>query len=298
MPGFVESTVNAGYGYVDPYIQKTRDKVPLLDRAAQRIEYHAPALISKVDQLAEPTIQKVKPRVQHIHNTGKEKAGKLKGHVDKAKEVLTTGHGHVSQDLKKIVRGKGKKRIENLKTVSILNEGVTGLVTKLELLIDKYMPANPPDVEPQSNDMTGRSSGTSGLLDRVAALPFTVKDRLVCMAMRCIPAKEDLPFVRSYYKLKAKVDPVHRACKAYVDEKLHYLSATCSFKTYIAAICKFAGWANAGCERVLGKQRAQAILAMSEQYMPASWKAVLSELTQEPQVKEMKEVEMKEMKEK
>merc|ERR1712224_144177 len=109
--------------------------------------------------------------------------------------------------------------------------------------------------------------------------PFTAMDRLVGMAMRRLPAKEDLPFVKQYYQLKAKVAPIRGKCKAYVDEKLQYLSDTCSFKNYIAAIGKVAGWANAGCERVLGKQRAQAILEMSEEYMPASWKAVLSKLT-------------------
>lgn len=268
MPGFVESTVNAGYGYVDPYIQKGRDKVPLFDRAAQKVEYHAPALISKVDQLAEPTIQKVKPRVEPIYHKGKQQAGALKGHVE----------AHYERGVKHVHKAKAVKD----KHVGMLSQIFIGAVTKLESLMDKYLPADTVGSQSKSDDST--SSDKSALLPRVTALPFTLVDRLVCRAKGCIPAFEDLPFVKSYLKLKAKltakVAPIQLQATEYVNQKLQYLEQTCQLQNYVVAVGKVAAWANAGCERALGKERVQASLAKIEVLIPASWRAALSKLTE------------------
>jgi hypothetical protein len=68
MPGLLENTVYTGYGYLDPYVtpyvEKARNSVPLIDRAANRAEEVVPSLITRVDEFAEPRIEKIRPIVE------------------------------------------------------------------------------------------------------------------------------------------------------------------------------------------------------------------------------------------
>lgn len=288
MPGFVETTVHTGYGYVDPYVQKTRNTVPLFDKTAQSIEYYVPPVIKKVDQLAEPTIQKIKPRVEPIVHMGIEKADELKKaampyyeggvkRVDKAKAVLSSGYEggvkcaeDVQEDIRTLVRVKGERNLQELKTVSTLNKLFTAVVTKLESLMDRYLPAPPSDADTQSD--SSLSSDKSSLIPRVQALPFTLIHRIVYMIKQFIPAKEDL----SLAKLKAKAASIQAKGKTYVVGKLQYLRQTTRFQNHVAAAGKAGGWANASCEKVLGKERMQSCVTKIGALTPVSWKAALS----------------------
>jgi hypothetical protein len=64
MPGFVETTIQTGYGYLDPYVEKARATVPLIDFTAKQAEVYMPPLITRVDEFAEPRIEKIKPYVE------------------------------------------------------------------------------------------------------------------------------------------------------------------------------------------------------------------------------------------
>jgi coenzyme F420-reducing hydrogenase alpha subunit len=64
MPGFLESTLHQGYGYLDPYVEKARNRVPLVDQAAKKAEEIVPPLILRADELAEPRIEKMRPYVE------------------------------------------------------------------------------------------------------------------------------------------------------------------------------------------------------------------------------------------
>jgi hypothetical protein len=73
MPGFLESTISQGYGYLEqtgyvgmatPYVEKVRNTVPLADRAAKKAEEIVPPLLKKADELTEPTIVKMRPYVE------------------------------------------------------------------------------------------------------------------------------------------------------------------------------------------------------------------------------------------
>lgn len=75
MPGLLATTLQEGYGYLDPYLEKTRpymekarNAVPLtmsfIDQAAQKVEEIVPPLIQRADKIAEPNIDKIRPYVE------------------------------------------------------------------------------------------------------------------------------------------------------------------------------------------------------------------------------------------
>lgn len=72
MPGFVETQIYNGYGYLDPYVspyvspyvEKARHSVPLIDRAAKGAEEFVPKLITRVDEFTEPRVEKIRPIVE------------------------------------------------------------------------------------------------------------------------------------------------------------------------------------------------------------------------------------------
>jgi hypothetical protein len=64
MPGLLENTLHQGYVYADPYVEKVRNAVPLIDRVAKKAEEIVPPLITRADELAEPRIEKMRPYVE------------------------------------------------------------------------------------------------------------------------------------------------------------------------------------------------------------------------------------------
>lgn len=294
MPGFVQDACITSYGYVDPYIQKTRNAVPLFDKAAQQIEYYVPPVIKQVDHFAEPTIEKLKPTVEPYYNKGVEKAEEIKGfvkpyyedgvkRVDKAKAVVSRGYEggarcaeDIREDIQKLVRVKAERNLQDLKTVSTVNKFLTGVVTKLESLMDRYLPAPPTDADTQSDDSL--SSDKSTLLPRMQALPFTLMHRIVYAVKFYIPAKEDLTFA----SLKAKVAPIQVKARAIVSQKFQYLRQTNCCKNCVTAAGRAAGAAHAGCEKLLGKERTKVCLSKIAAMTPASWKAALAKLVELP----------------
>jgi len=73
MPGFLETTLHQGYGYLEqtgyvdkarPYVEKARNAVPLIDQAAKKVEEIVPPLITRADDFAEPKIERVRPYVE------------------------------------------------------------------------------------------------------------------------------------------------------------------------------------------------------------------------------------------
>jgi len=71
MPGLLATTVNQGYDYLSPYVEKAqpyvekaRNNVPLVDPALKTAEELVPALVKRADKLAEPQVEKLRPFVE------------------------------------------------------------------------------------------------------------------------------------------------------------------------------------------------------------------------------------------
>jgi len=71
MPGLLATTVNQGYDYLSPYVEKAqpyvdkaRYNVPLVDPALKKAEELVPALITRADELTEPQVEKMRPYVE------------------------------------------------------------------------------------------------------------------------------------------------------------------------------------------------------------------------------------------
>jgi len=71
MPGFLQTTLHQGYDYLSPYVEKAqpfvekvRCNVPLVDPALKKAEEVVPALITRADELAEPHVEKFRPYVE------------------------------------------------------------------------------------------------------------------------------------------------------------------------------------------------------------------------------------------
>jgi len=94
MPGFLETSIHTGYGFLDPYVEKARTSVPLFDRVAKKAEVYVPPLITRVDTFAEPSIEKMKPYIEP--------------RIEQVKEAVTP---YVDQGVKKYetVREEGVK---------------------------------------------------------------------------------------------------------------------------------------------------------------------------------------------
>jgi hypothetical protein len=71
MPGLLATSVQQGYDYLSPYVEKAqpyvekaRNNVPLVDPALKTAEELVPALITRADQIAEPQVEKIRPFVE------------------------------------------------------------------------------------------------------------------------------------------------------------------------------------------------------------------------------------------
>lgn len=211
MPGFLETTVYTGYGYIDPYVtpyvEKARNTVPLIDRAAKGVEEVVPSVITRVDEFTEPRIERmrpiVEPKIEQVKecvtpyvDEGVKKYEKVKQEGDKywgdlikfknekvqkvteikdakinwCKNLLSKKSSQVNQ----IFRVKATDNVEGLKFQGVLGK-VAALLDRSEGLVDKYLPALPkaakPTFETEYDD--------SFLLPRMFLLVISVKMRLV-----------------------------------------------------------------------------------------------------------------------
>lgn len=119
MPGFVETTIQSGYGYLDPYVEKVRTTVPLLDRVAKKAEVHVPPLISRVDEFTEPHVEKIRPHIEPKIERVKDVVTPYVDHGVKQYEMVC-GEGvkyyNVAQDRVEKVKVHGNRKMEKLRS--------------------------------------------------------------------------------------------------------------------------------------------------------------------------------------
>jgi len=105
MPGFLETSIRRGYGFLDPYVAKARTSVPLVDRVAKQAEVYVPPLITKVDTFADTGIVKMRPYVEPRIEQVKEV---MTPRIEQVKVVMTP---YVDQGVRQYenVRDEGAK---------------------------------------------------------------------------------------------------------------------------------------------------------------------------------------------
>lgn len=288
MPGLVENVCLTGYGYVDPYVKKTRNVVPLFDNWAHEIEERVPPLLKKVDHSIEPTIKQLNNYYDHGIK-----------HAESAKKVATNGAkyaGEIGQDVKTdvkmLVRVPVGGKFTEVKTVSKISEIATFILDKADFIIDRYLPA-PPGEKSTPCDKTK-------LIRRVLSLPGKVTTRMLHWVMLYVPGTKDLTFANLKLKrdalfkyAKAKVSPILKYGEgkvlsvsmkaiAIVEKQAKGFSETKLGKTCLMAAVSTLSMANSGCETVVGKERMQAGLKRIEALIPVSLKPTLSKLASLP----------------
>eukprot|EP00746_Dinoflagellata_sp_MGD_P161869 gnl/MRDRNA2_/MRDRNA2_89173_c0_seq1.p1 gnl/MRDRNA2_/MRDRNA2_89173_c0~~gnl/MRDRNA2_/MRDRNA2_89173_c0_seq1.p1 ORF type:complete len:351 (+),score=86.25 gnl/MRDRNA2_/MRDRNA2_89173_c0_seq1:77-1129(+) len=210
MPGLLETTIQSGYGYLDPYVEKARTTVPLLDRVAKHAEVHVPPLISRADEFAHPRIEKVRPyiepkieqvkevvtpyvdhgvkhyemvqdKVEKAKVHGRGKIEKLRSfHEDQVQKVKTYKDHKVGKvqtlltkkggEINKMFRVPSTDDVAGLKHKQVLSK-MALIIRKAEEVVDKWLPA--PITESAKPEMDD-----SYLLPRLLSLPMTIKTRL------------------------------------------------------------------------------------------------------------------------
>eukprot|EP00746_Dinoflagellata_sp_MGD_P125277 gnl/MRDRNA2_/MRDRNA2_60015_c0_seq1.p1 gnl/MRDRNA2_/MRDRNA2_60015_c0~~gnl/MRDRNA2_/MRDRNA2_60015_c0_seq1.p1 ORF type:complete len:477 (-),score=115.32 gnl/MRDRNA2_/MRDRNA2_60015_c0_seq1:454-1884(-) len=271
MPGFVETTVYTSYGYLDaltapyvaPYVEKVRNTVPLIDRAAKGAEEVMPSLISRVDEFTEPRIEKLRPMVSPRIEQVKEIATPyIDLGVKRYESVKTEGSKYYSQAMeckntkkkeaqlfvedkialsKKVLCKKGYQvnqlfrvpatdNVQGLKFQGMMGK-VASLLQKTECLVDKCLPAVPKgvEIEPEYDN--------SYLLPRIYLLAVSVQTRLLHatktkfgLAMKTGKAKLEKTqylvkeqMAVGISKAEAVMEPKVKQWKMFVDPKVKQL---------------------------------------------------------------------------
>lgn len=315
MPGAIENVINFSYGFVDPYVEKTRNAVPLFDKAAHQIEERIPPLIRKVDQIADPAIEKLRPTVEPIFNAGVKKAEDVKKmatpyyeygakNVGKAKDMMTPfckeavkEVGEIREaatsDVKQICRVRAVSNLQDLKrlkTVPLIYKLVDENLTKLEAFIDKYLPPPPNDADAKSDKSgsdisTGSSQKSLSVPARVVCLPFMLANRVAYKAMSYVPKKEDLTTAKlkalggqAAKKAATKALKVWAQAKPVLEPKYKMLSQTSIFKSLVSAAGSALKIANSSCETVLGKETTKKYVTKIETLVSEVAKAAEKEM--------------------
>jgi hypothetical protein len=261
MPGFLETTVYTGYGYLDPYVtpyvDKARNAVPLIDRAAKKGEEVVPSLITRVDEFTEPRIEKLRPIVEPRIEQVKEIATPyIDSSVKRYEVVKTTGCNYYSQTLeykkskvdqvqkiaedkvswcKKVLcksthqvnqlfRVPATDNLEGLKFQGVMGK-MAALLQKTEGLVDKWMPALPKGAQAAPLES---EYDDSYLLPRMFLLVVSVQTRLVhATTTKCdVTVKTGkAKFEKTKGDVKQQIAGVEKKVKAVVAPKIVQLKA-------------------------------------------------------------------------
>jgi hypothetical protein len=151
MPGCLQNITTTGYGYVDPYVEKARNIVPLLDTTVQRIEPYFPPVIQATDKYIDAVHDTVGMQVAYMQVQKKALQGKVSG-----LQVVTTSHLHQLFDS--------------------VHSSVLGLVDRSEALVDRMLP--PDEEEKQLIQERAKTPTTVALIPRALGVPFKVPVRL------------------------------------------------------------------------------------------------------------------------
>jgi len=137
MPGLLETTLHQVYGYLDPYVERARHAVPLIDQAAKKAQQFLPPLITRADEIAEPKIEQMRPYVEPRIEQVKEVVAPYLDEGVKKYEVIREGGTKYYQ---------GMKDFKNAKTTKIKHFTDVNVAPRVEKI--KYV------VEPQVKKVT------------------------------------------------------------------------------------------------------------------------------------------------
>jgi len=235
MPGFVETTVYTGYGYLDPYVspyvEKARNTLPLIDRAAKNAEEIVPSWITRVDEITEPRIEKLRPIVEPKIQQVKEIATPyIDSSVKRYEDAKTEGCKYYSKSLEykkskmeqiqkitndkmnlcksvlckksdqvnQLFRVPATDNVEGLKFQGTMGK-MASLLQKAEGLVDNWLPALPKGASPWTSDYDD-----SYLLPRTFLLAISVWTRLL-------------------HGARTKCDVIMTTCKAKIEKPKSHL---------------------------------------------------------------------------
>jgi len=216
MPGFPETTLYEGYGYIqpviDPYVEKARHRVPLVDRAAKKAEELVPALITRVDDFAEPKIEKMRPHVEPRLEQVKEVAAP---YVDGGVKYYRAGLGKVEQ-IKEFKDAKETQLREFKETKTTqLREIKDAKETQLREFAEPKVEKIKGFVEPK---VTQIREFTDPKVEKIKGVVSTKKDQMHKQLLR-VPGSENLQDLK-YTTLLGKVASSLEKVEAFVDRHL------------------------------------------------------------------------------
>jgi len=151
MPGCLQNITTTGYGYVDPYVEKARNIVPLLDTTVQCIEPYFPPVIQATDKCIDVVHDTVGMQVAYMQVRKKPLQGKVSG-----LQIATTGRVH--------------------QLFGSVHALALGLIDRSEALVDQMLP--PDEDEKKRIQERAQASSTVALIPRALGVPFKVPIRL------------------------------------------------------------------------------------------------------------------------
>lgn len=174
MPGPLVTVLRQGYGYLDPYVASCCNAVPLFGKAAKKAEEVVTPLITRVDELTEPTLEKIKPllglarsdpihelkelkdaKVSRLKKLAKPQVERIKGAVEPKMAQKVSEFQEFNSKGEKFKEGVGAlimfrcarcthraRRISNLTQISILEKFVQVVVLAFEMMFGKENTTN------------------------------------------------------------------------------------------------------------------------------------------------------------
>jgi len=149
MPGFLQHITSTGYGYVDPYVEKARNIVPLLDTTVQRIEPYFPPVIQAADKY-----------IDVVHDT----AGRQVAVLQVKRSAL---HSKVS-DMQVATANRVQQLFGGVRASALF------LVERSDGLVDQFLP---PD-EAEKKVIKEKRGTYVSLIPRAFGIPFKIPIRV------------------------------------------------------------------------------------------------------------------------
>jgi hypothetical protein len=305
MPGLLQDTLHQGYGYLDPYVEKARNAVPLIDKSLRKAEEIVPPLITRADELAEPRIEQVKEVVTPYVDEGVKKYEVLR---EEGVKYYNAGVGRVEQikefkenkveqmkEFKEIkvtqlreftepkvlqLREFTEPKVEKIRDV--VEPKVTASLEKVETLMDKYLPLSEEQKQDNGNiDGNLKSNLTRSFVNIKNRLLFAYTMKVEMLLAYVNPKRFNADVGERVANMKCILVSKMGTCRERGAELLE--------SSKEASVQKLAPWIGSltetslfkkavqlavlGSEKTFGKEKTTTILSKVDSWIPVGWKS-------------------------
>jgi len=289
MPGFVEQTLCSGYGYIDPYVERARINIPLVDRVGKKAEEYVPPLVSRVDEFAEHQIEALKPKVEPIISKSAEQVREARkvmtpyvdGGIRKVEEMRTEGAKIYNSGIEKVeqVKKRSDSKVSELQSFALqkmakLREMFMSKGDELQkLALQQYSTKVPKCVQEDVSKLASKLKEVYSIIETTFLEKKKKAFELYVTAKDFLKTKKEQLEISSKSKFQAKAEEVKATVlfKNFV-AKAQAAQKTAAFEKSVGVGRKGVNMAVAGCNKIMGEEKTKAMMSKLEELVPSFWK--------------------------